>query len=78
MDSDPAAVSRQGRQVREGASEGPPAAWRPLRSLREKFSKNGRLFDENSEFLPETARKWRFQAVFDHFSPARPVAARFR
>ena len=27
---------------------------------------------------PETARKRRFQALFHHFSPARPVAARFR
>ena len=43
-----------------------------------RLSENGRLGAENRDFWSETARKRRFQAGFDHFSPARPVAARFR
>ena len=33
---------------------------------------------ENCNFGSEMARKRRFQVIFHHFSPARPVAARFR
>ena len=40
--------------------------------------KKSGLEAENRDYGPETARKWRFQAVFHPFSPARPVAARFR
>ena len=75
MGFDPETVSRQGRQVREEASAGPQAAWRPLRALREKFSENGRF---GGRTCHAKGVKRRFQAVFDHFSPARPVAARFR
>ena len=55
MDSDPAAVSRQGRQVREEAAAWPPAAWRPLRALREKFFEKRPENRKMSGFSPKIA-----------------------
>ena len=57
-------------------------AFVPLReNFFEKRAENPKMAGlgaENRDFWPETARKRRFQAFFRHFSPARPVAARFR
>ena len=62
--SDPKTVSRQGRQGREEAFEGPRAAWRPLRSLRENFI----------EKRPQTARKRPFRTIFHLCGPLRLVS----
>ena len=49
-----------------------------LRLKRSEKPKMAGLGAENRDFGSKMGRKRRFQAVFGHFSPARPVAARFR
>ena len=47
------AASRQGRQGRGEAFAGSPAAWRPLRSLREKLSENSGIGAGNRGLIPK-------------------------
>ena len=65
--SDPKTASRQGRQGREEAFDGSHAAWRPLRSLREKLSEKMPVFRPGIAIFHRNLSRRRRERLFGPF-----------